>query len=156
MTTNRKKTTKSKLSPWVRFERYLKLASEAGEIAMSMRDKPTTLDWMAVGARALGLAGKIRAETARAKAIDPWDFFDENKWSEIPDEFTKLVFEHVTQAEADDSAYDGSIGSTRVMLGRVGMEVVGWLQNPGPDVVDGPYLIADREVETLSAIGERI
>ncbi len=154
MTTEEKK--KNKLSLWVRFERYFKLAAEAGEIAMSIRDKPTTLDWMAVGVRALGLAGKIRAETARAKAIDPWDFFDDDKWLEIPDEFTKLVFAHVMSAEADDSASDGTIGSTRVMLGRVGVETIGWLQNPGPEVVDGPYLVRNREQETLSAIGDRI
>ena len=153
MSSNKKKT---KASAWVRFERYLDLASDAGKIAMSMRDKPTTLDWLAVGTRALGLAGQINAERLRAKAIDPWDFFDEEKWTEIPDEFTKLVFSHVVEAEPERSTWDGTIGCTRVYLGRVGNEVIGWLQDPGGDIVDGPYLLSAREEQTMRAVGERI
>ena len=156
MTTNDSKKKKTKVSAWVRFERYLELASEAGKIAMSMRDKPTTLDWLAVGARALTLGGQINAERRRAQAIDPWSFFDEEKWTEVPEEFTKLFFAHVLEAEPEPSAWDGTLGSTRVYLGRVGSEVIGWLQDPGGDIVDGPYMLTEREDETLRAVGDRI
>lgn len=145
-------------SKWLRFERYLELASEAGSIAMSLRDKPTRLDWFAVGARALGLGAKIRAESARARAADPWEYFEteDPKWTEVPEEFRKLVFQHITEAERQDSHWDGSIGADRVWLGRVGSELVGWLQNAAGDVVDGPYVLAARERETLGAIGARL
>jgi hypothetical protein len=156
--------SKKKTSRWLRFERYLELASEAGSIAMSLRDQPTRLDWFALGARALGLGAKIRAESARARAVDPWDFFDTDpnegsgapRWIEVPEEFRKLVFQHIGEAEREDSCWDGSPSQDRVWLGRVGNEVVGWLQNTGGDVVDGPYILAERERETFSAIGERL
>ena len=34
--------------------RYLKIAGDAGTIAMALRDKPTPLDWLGVGLRAMG------------------------------------------------------------------------------------------------------
>lgn len=145
-----------KTSAWVRFERYLQLASDAGRIVMSMRDKPTTLDWLAMSARALGLAGRINTERKRARAIDPWHFFNDDVWTEVPDEFTKLFFAHVASAEPEPTAWDGTIGCTRVYLGQVGSEVIGWLQNPGGEVVDGPYMLNEREDETLASVGSRI
>lgn len=153
-------------SRWLRFERYLEMASEAGSIAMSLRDRPTKLDWLAVGARALGLGARIRAESVRARATNPWDFFDSDfsgaaetdapGWIEIPEEFRRMVFLHVTEAEREDSCWDGSVSADRVWLGRVGDEVVGWIQNAGGDVVDGPYLLREREEQTYAAIGERL
>ncbi len=135
------------------------MAAEVGAIAMSMRDRPTRLDWLAVGARGLGLSVRIRNEHRRARAGNPWQYFDDElpsgRWKEIPEEFRELVLEHVGDRRVEEAYWDGDEGD-RVCLGALGDEELGWIEETDGTVVDGPYLVADREDETLRALGERI
>jgi hypothetical protein len=142
-----------------RWERYISLASEAGAIAMNLRDRPTRLDWFGVGLRALGLAIKVNSERREARAGNPWRYFDapglDKVWHEVPEEFRRLVVEHTGEVTVDEDWWDGSDDGARVCLGTVGAEQVGWICE-GKDVVDGPYLRGARAAETYAALGERI
>jgi hypothetical protein len=142
-----------------RWERYLGMAAEAGAIAMSLRDRPTRLDWAGAGLRVLGLAWRIRGEHRQATAGDPWSYFDadglEERWVEVPSEFRKLVFEHIVEVSVDERFWDGLPDSARVCFGRVGEERIGWVEQ-GTDVADGPYIRIDRAEATYRALGARI
>lgn len=149
-------TNKARLRRW---ERFLSLASDAGAIAMDLRDRPTRLDWVGVGLRVLGLGLRVRAETRAARAGDPWRYFDEDgldaPWHEVPREFARLVLEHATDARVDDDWWDGADDGPRVVHARIGEEAVGWVLE-GQNVVDGPYVRAPRAAATYAALGERI
>src|SRR5688500_2068364 len=127
-----------------KWERYLELAAEAGAIAMALRDRPTRLDWMGVGFRVVGLGIRYRAERRQAAARDPWTFFQdegvERRWLEVPDEFRKLVMDHVTGVEIDDGWWTGDDDATRVCKARIGTEMVAWLADNNR-VIDGPYVV---------------
>jgi hypothetical protein len=142
-----------------RWERYLSLAAEAGAIAMSLRDRPTRLDWVGVGLRVTGLWCRIRAERRRATTGDPWSYFDDEgldrSWIEIPEEFRGLILEEVTGETIVDSHWTGEEDEARVCHAHVGDELVGWVSD-GEKVVEGPYLRADREDQTYVALGERL
>ncbi|HTM21201.1 MAG TPA: AAA family ATPase [Kofleriaceae bacterium] len=151
-----KNTERQKQRKW---ERYLELAAEAGSIAMALRDKPTRLDWMGVGLRVVGLGIRYRAEKRQASARDPWTYFQDEgidrRWLEVPDEFRKLVMDHVTGVEIDDGWWTGDDDATRVCKGRIGTELVAWLAD-NSRVVDGPYVVRARTPETYRALGERL
>ncbi len=138
--------------------RYLKIAGDAGTIAMALRDKPTPLDWLGVGLRAIGLALSVRDERRRSEAGDPWKYFTSltgEEWLEVPDEFRRLVLEHVTNVDVDEAFWDGDPSSSLVCRGSIGDEVFAWIAE-GHNVVDGPYLIAARQTEGYRALGERL
>jgi len=141
-----------------RWGRYLKIAGDAGTIAMALRDKPTPLDWLGVGMRAIGLAIDVRDERRRAEAGDPWKYFSSltgEEWLEVPEEFRRLVLEHVTNVEVDEAYWDGEQGSPLICRGRIGDEVFAWIAE-GQNIADGPYLIAARQTEGYRALGEKL
>ncbi|MCB9560318.1 MAG: AAA family ATPase [Kofleriaceae bacterium] len=141
-----------------RLERYLTLAGEAGSIAMSLRDKPTPLDWIGVALRAVGVLIKVNAERRGAIAKNPWNYFDDHAgelWTEVPTEFHRLIFENLAEVTIDEAYWDGDAGSAYLCRGVVGGEVVGWI-GEGDAVVDGPYVLCAREAETYRALGERV
>jgi ATPase family associated with various cellular activities (AAA) len=143
-----------------RWDRFLAMAAEAGQIAMSLRDRPTRLDWIAVGIRAVGLGFQARAEHRRLRTRNPWSFFDtegpDRVWVAVPDEFQAIVLEHVGDVVVDLEHWDGESDSTRVYLGTVGGEQIGWLGDKDGKPADGPYVRVAREVETYRALGERV
>lgn len=152
------KPRNSKTSRTRRWGRFLKIAGDAGTIAMSLRDKPSRLDWLAVGLRVVGLAMNIREERRRAEAGDPWRFFTDlegAEWTEVPEEFRRLVMEHVTDAMIDDKFWDGEDASPYVCKGLIGDELVAWI-GEGQTIVDGPYVLTAREAETYRALGDRL
>jgi hypothetical protein len=141
-----------------RWERYLKLAGEAGAIAMSLRDQPTRLDWIGVGLRAIGVALSARAEHRSATSKNPYRFFDDpagEPWTEIPEEFRRLVIEHITEVTLDEAYWDGDEGSAYLGRGTIGGEAVAWV-GEGDLMVDGPYVRTAREAETYRALGDRL
>ncbi len=141
-----------------RWGRFLKIAGEAGTIAMSLRDKPRPLDWVGVGMRVVGIALTIRDERRRAEAGDPWRFFSDAlgvEWTEVPEEFRRLVMEHVGDATIDEKFWDGEETSPFICKGLIGDELVAWI-GEGQNIVDGPYVLAARQVETYRALGERL
>ena len=72
---------------------------------MSLRDKPRVLDWFGVGLRVIGLGMAIRDERRRAGARDPYDYFTdftELEWAEVPNEFRRLVMDHIEEVELDE------------------------------------------------------
>jgi hypothetical protein len=147
---------KARLKRW---ERYLSLASDAGSIAMNLRDKPTRLDWLGVGLRVVGIAIRLRGEQRDATSGDPWRYFDasgvDRAWLEVPEEFRRLVIDNTADVVVDEDWWDGSDDGARVCLGKVGAEVVGWIAE-GAQCVDGPYLRTARAAETYAALGDRI
>lgn len=141
-----------------RWGRYLKIAGEAGTIAMSLRDKPTRLDWLGVGLRTVGLAITMREERRRAAAADPWRYFSDvrgSDWLEVPEEFRRLVMDHVVAAEIDELFWDGDDHSPFLCRGRIDTEQVAWI-GEGQAIVDGPYIRKTRELETYRALGDRL
>ena len=143
-----------------RWKRYLSLAADAGEIAMSLRDKPTRLDWVAFAFRAASFSLRVHAEQRRHEARDPWTYFDSGdrdaRWMVIPDEFEALVLEHVADVAVELSHWDGDGESPRVYIGRISGEPIGWVGDRDGDVLSGPFLLAARERETYRAVGERV
>lgn len=149
--TKRKKSHK-------RWERYLKLAGEAGAIAMSLRDQPTRLDWLGVAVRAVGLAMSAHGEHRAATAKNPYRYFDDpqgDEWTEIPEEFRRLVIEHLTELTIDEAYWDGDEGSAYLGRGKIGGETLAWV-GEGDMMVDGPYVLTAREAETYRALGDRL
>ena len=155
MRTKPHKESKSSLRRW---GRYLELVSEAGAIAMSLRDKPKALDWVAVGIRALGLVSKIHAQHREMISHDPWSFFDDEgfsaSWVEVPNEFRKMITDHVTDPEVVDTHWDGHPDSSRVVVGKIGTEQVGWIASSQDELIGGPYIRAGREFATYAQVGE--
>jgi hypothetical protein len=143
-----------------RWERYLTLAADAGEILMGLRDRPTRLDWVALAVRAVGFGLRVRAEQRRLDSRDPWSYFESSAprpaWLSIPDEFEGMVLEHIGAVEIDPDHWDGEPDSDRVYLGTIGGEQVGWIGDRQGEVLSGPYLRAARERETYRALGERL
>jgi hypothetical protein len=152
------KPRNTKTSRAKRWGRFLKIAGDAGTIAMSLRDKPSRLDWLAVGARVVSLAMNIREERRRAEAGDPWKFFSDIEgveWTEVPEEFRRLVMENATDATIDERYWDGEETSPFICKGLIGDELVAWI-GEGQNVVDGPYILASRQIETYRALGDRL
>ncbi len=141
-----------------RWERYLSLAGEAGSIAMSLRDQPTRLDWIGVALRAVGVALRAHSEHRQAIAKNPYQYFDDpagEEWTEIPDEFRRLVIEHLTEITVDEAYWDGDEGSAYLSRAKIGGETVAWI-GEGDMMVDGPYVLTAREAETYRALGDRL
>jgi len=141
-----------------RWGRYLKIAGEAGTIAMSLRDKPGPLQWVGVGMRVVGLALTVRDERRRAEAGDPWRYFSDvsgSEWTEVPEEFRRLVMEHVTGAAIDEAFWDGNDDSPFICRALIGDELVAWI-GEGQNIVDGPYVLTARQVETYRALGGKL
>ncbi|MGE0400364.1 MAG: AAA family ATPase [Kofleriaceae bacterium] len=125
---------------------------------MSLRDKPTPLDWLAVGARAISLGLSIVDERRRAIANDPWKYFEDmrgEKWTEVPEEFKRLVIEGATHLALDEAYWDGDEQSAYICRGKIGDEQIAWIGEAG-QIVDGPYVLEKRETETYRALGERL
>lgn len=141
-----------------KWARYLKIAGDAGVIAMSLRDKPTPLDWLAVGARAISLGLSIVDERRRAVAHDPWKYFEDVRgapWTEVPEEFKRIVVEQATHLSVDEAYWDGDEQSAYICHGRIGDEKVAWIGEAGA-IVDGPYVLEAREAETYRVLGDRL
>ena len=142
-----------------RWGRYLKIAGEAGTIAMSLRDKPGPLDWVGVALRAVGIGLSVRDERRRSEARDPWKFFTdvhgELQWTEVPEEFRRLVMEHVGECMVDESYWDGDEQSAFLCQGKLEGERIAWV-GEGQNIVDGPYVVTAREVETYRALGDKL
>jgi hypothetical protein len=152
------KPRNSKTARARRWGRFLKIAGDAGTIAMSLRDKPGPLDWVGVGLRVVGLALNIREERRRAEAGDPWRFFSDVQgveWTEVPEEFRRLVMDHVTDAAIDDRYWDGEEASPYICRALIGDELVAWI-GEGQNIVDGPYVLTARQTETYRALGDRL
>jgi ATPase family associated with various cellular activities (AAA) len=152
------KPRNSKTSARRKWGRVLKIAGDAGTIAMSLRDKPSRLDWVAVALRVVGLGMSIRDEKRRAEAGDPWRYFSDVEgieWTEVPEEFRRLVMEHVTDATIDDKFWDGEESSPYICRALIGDELVAWI-GEGQNIVDGPYVLTARQSETYRALGDRL
>jgi hypothetical protein len=152
------KPRNSKTSARRKWGRVLKIAGDAGTIAMSLRDKPSRLDWVAVALRVVGLGMSIRDEKRRAEAGDPWRYFSDVEgveWTEVPEEFRRLVMEHVTDATIDDKFWDGEETSPYICRALIADELVAWI-GEGPNIVDGPYVLSARQSETYRALGDRL
>ncbi|MBA3502281.1 MAG: ATP-binding protein [Myxococcota bacterium] len=152
------KPRNNKTSRERKWGRFLKIAGDAGTIAMSLRDKPSRLDWIAVAMRVVGLGMTIRDERRRAEAGDPWKFFSDIEgveWTEVPEEFRRLVMEHVTDATIDDKFWDGDEHSAFICKGLIGDELVAWI-GEGQNIADGPYVLTARQVETYRSLGDRL
>ncbi|MBA3538991.1 MAG: AAA family ATPase, partial [Deltaproteobacteria bacterium] len=76
-------------------------------------------------------------------------------WTEVPEEFRRLVMEHVTGTEVDESYWDGDDQSAFLCRGTLDGEAVAWIGECAA-IVDGPYILTAREAETYRALGERL
>src|SRR5205823_1309772 len=97
-------------------------------------------------------------ERRRAEARDPWHFFKDigaAQWTEIPDEFRRLVMEHVTTPVIDEAYWDGDEHSPYLCRATIDGEAVAWI-GEGESIVDGPYLVTARENETYRALGDKL
>jgi hypothetical protein len=152
------KPRNSKSARAKKWGRVLKIAGEAGTIAMSLRDKPKALDWAGVAMRIIGIGLSIRDERRRSEAGDPWKFFSDIEgveWIEVPEEFRRLVIDHVADASIDEKFWDGEEGSAFICKGLIGDELVAWI-GEGQNIVDGPYILASRQAETYRALGDKL
>lgn len=140
-----------------RVERILELAAEAGSIAMSLRDKPTRLDWLSVGLRAVAMGIQLQAERQKSRAKSPWSYFGEDDreptWIAIPESLGRLVLKQVHDFKIVEDHWDEEEDSERVCVGLLEEEEVGWLADSNGQIVDGPYIRVARQKETHVALG---
>lgn len=132
-----------------RWSRGIELFSEAGNIFMSLRDRPGALDWLAVGARLVALGMRVQSEHRRAIARDPWDYFDDegpqSAWIEVPDALSELVLAQVTEPTVVPEYWDGESGSNRIVSARLAEYEIGWIADGCGAVSDGPYLRREQQ-----------
>jgi hypothetical protein len=156
MTTRKRRKTKK------RIEKIIELAAEAGSMAMSLRDKPTRLDWLSLGLRSVSLAIRVHSERCRELAKDPWDFFEEEdeqenaKWLPVPSGIGKLVLDQVRDVCAIEEYWDQEDDSEQVLVGKIRNEKVGWLADAEGKLIDGPYVLQERLDETYRAFGDSL
>lgn len=140
-----------------RLEKTLEIAANVGELAMSLRDRPTRLDWVSLGLRAFALGLKIRSEQHRQRSQCPWSYFEgdeaEDEWIEIPGSLRELVLKHVRDVEIVEDYWDQDVTSDLVCLGTLEGNPIGWLSNFDGKIQDGPYMRSDRQPETHAALG---
>jgi hypothetical protein len=142
-----------------RLERYLGLVAEAGEMVMSLRDKPSPLDWFGLGARAVDLAFRVRNEHRELTTDDPFDFFEDSKrWVRIGSEFHSFIKTYVTDIEALDEWWTGDEKDARVCVGRLDDQYVYWVQKDNTPHNYGiwPHVPADRSAAFFEALGKRV
>jgi hypothetical protein len=139
------------------FERVLEIAADAGQMVMSLRDRPTRLDWISLGLRAVSIASRVRAERRASTALSPWRYFRtddyEPEWVAIPHGLAKLVLKYVRETELVEEYWDEDEDSERVYLGKIDKEVVGWVADSNGEREDGPYMRSNRQKETHTALG---
>lgn len=131
--------------------RVLEVLGEVGGVILSLRDKPTAVDYGAAAVRAAGLALKLRAEWVEARA-QPWTYFDAKPWKSCP---SGTVGRHMVAAAQNvraDATHSLEEGVT-VCLGDIDGNPVGWLQT-GDQISAGPYFDGTRELATYTAISD--
>lgn len=140
-----------------RLEKTLEIAANVGELAMSLRDRPTPLDWVSLGLRAFALGLKIRSEQHRQRSQCPWSYFEgdeaNDEWTEIPRSLRELVLKHVRDVEIVEDYWDQDVSSDLVCLGALEGNPIGWLSNFDGKIQDGPYMRADKQSQTHAALG---
>ncbi len=137
-----------------RWSRYLSLAADVGGVVMSLRDKPGALDWASTGFRVAGLAIKW-AESRHADAPGLWQYFEDDKWVQVPSEFHKLILAYSSDLVVAEEYLSADAKSPYVVHAQVGRETVAWGLENGT-LTAGPYLLEDRKAETYGALGEKL
>jgi hypothetical protein len=155
----------NKVPFWQRVRSFIELAGEIGELVMSLRDKPSALDWISIGFRGADIVIRAADEYKEMTADEAPSFFEEmdeetgqSVWLFVPAEFHTFVMKEVREAEVLKSHWDGQQNSPRVCMGKVGDEVVAWLAKSAMlgDVAQGPYVKRARSEETYLAVGQSI
>ena len=60
-----------------RMQKVLEIAADVGSLAMSLRDRPTRLDWVSLGLRAVSIGVKIQHNKRKQSSLCPWSYFEE-------------------------------------------------------------------------------
>lgn len=140
-----------------RLERALEIAADVGSLAMSLRDRPTHLDWVSLGLRAFSIGVKIQHSKRKQRSRCPWSYFEDSgpsrKWVAIPESLGELILKHVRQVSLVEEYWDEDVGSEVVCLGVLKGQEIGWISSFDGKLQDGPYMRADRQEETHRALG---
>lgn len=152
-------------SRWQRIRRFLEIASNVGEIVMSLRDKPTARDWLGLGLRTLNLADRIRAEVQSAREYQaPGQFFDADRWRALPIALSSLIVQHAKGRRLPDWPHPNAQGVLRPVTADFDGLKVGWLAGDDWATVEpeaherfSSWAAIDVDVDDLyRRIGERL
>lgn len=140
-----------------RLEKALEIAADVGSLAMSLRDRPTRLDWLSLGLRAVSIAAKIKQDKRKRDSLCPWTYFDgtgaEREWVAIPESLGELILKHVRDVKLIEEYWDEDITSEVVCVGTLRGEAIGWLSTFDGKLQDGPYMRSNRQEQTHEALG---
>tara|TARA_R110002096_G_scaffold433887_3_gene653850 strand:- start:60718 stop:61875 length:1158 start_codon:yes stop_codon:yes gene_type:complete len=140
-----------------RIEKVLEIAADVGSLAMSLRDRPTRLDWVSLGLRAVSIGIKIQHNKRKQSALCPWSYFEDTgpnrEWVAIPESLGELILKHVRQVSLVKEYWDEDMTSELVCLGLLRGQEIGWLSSFDGKLQDGPYMRADKQEATHTALG---
>ncbi len=140
-----------------RIEKVLEIAADVGSLAMSLRDRPTRLDWVSLGLRAVSIGIKIQHNKRKQSSLCPWSYFEDTgpnrAWVAIPESLGELILKHVRQVSLVQEYWDEDITSEVVCLGLLRGQEIGWISSFDGKLQDGPYMRVDKQNETHAALG---
>ena len=99
------------------------MMADVASVVMALRDKPSRIDWLAAGTRAVPLGVKFRAHVSQGLKDSPWSVFRGEQWRYVPD------------------ALEGP-----------GREVVEWLDDGEGTIAAGPAVLTKRYRQSLAAL----
>lgn len=138
-------------------QKVLEIAADVGSLAMSLRDRPTRLDWVSLGLRAVSIGVKIQHNKRKQSSLCPWSYFEETgpnrAWVAIPESLGELILKHVRQVSLVEEYWDQDITSEVVCLGLLRGQEIGWISSFDGKLQDGPYMRVDKQEETHAALG---
>jgi len=143
-----------------RLEKALDIAADVGSLAMSLRDRPTRLDWISLGIRAVSIGMKIQRDKRKRNARCPWTYFEgraaPQAWVAIPEALGELILGQVRDVEIIEEYWDEDMTSDLVCVGAVDGHPVGWISSFDGTLRDGPYMREDQQEQTHAALGTRL
>jgi hypothetical protein len=138
-----------------RFASIIKIIGEIGAVALLIRDKPKTLDWISLSLRGLGLSMSIAEEHKKFSFRHPYNFFSGNvEWMDVPASMKVILPKIVSGVYRDPIFYNGlDMYPSWIMHGFVGEEEIAWTGDE-KRVTEGPFMMLHRKKQTIDSVGK--
>lgn len=105
-------------------KRYLQIGAKMASLVVHLKNKPSKLDWFAIGVTGLDAALEVWEEIQDERLGSAYNYFDEGgKWTKLPYHLIQIVFPMVTSVRIEKEMYD----SRAAFIGSIGDVELGWV-----------------------------